>query len=1124
MWNAQQGSPKKPAAAAKKKKRKSEAERPPGFSSVVEAAETSMCRELGEDGEAVAGVVESFVRMVGDAEEDDAVSWSTYELVAPSQLIWSMRQYVMLKRISVLHAARAPKGGAREHHRCTFHTDLHGGQIMIRDEGTALNSGNGPTTVLSSASPVGEGVLSWTLQYDGGNSSSMIGLVKDEFGPNLDCPLDVPAWALCSAHGYEGQGYTRFALADGEQYRCIADVDLGTFKVWRVDGGGGEGELLLEVDDVDCAVSLALCTWNGARFSIVEDDDSANYISGQAKASKPCSETQAAKGKGASPGPALPLALTAGLAGVCALLRTVADSEQLVELAVSSVQAVVGVVGALQPQQMLGETDESEPLTALLNSVSTNAATRSQADPQQQALLSAAATGLVALAAAIGTEQSLLSAAEALKTISALVEPTVHPVLVELPAVALSLERSVRSTVGLGAESLLPEPRHDTSRVKVMVTSDVAPSVVCFASDGAYLYAACCSTGLYKLAIGADGDWSSSRVCAHNASVPISPEAWVCVLGTHVILRPDPADSRAVVVLDADTLTTVEAMTLAGDPRKPCALVVVSDSVLATVETCAADALDMMQDEQAQAHVNFEPEPEPFDETEDEAARVPEPANQDLVATAALQLDPDSGLVLHARQGTAHGEEELSLVSTTRYQLELHGMVMYGHNADGAEFGCSRTFAVVGSECKASKFSAGDKINAKKRPLGFQNFADHKFFPAEVVEVNEDGTLHVRYGDEHRPDRNLPPDMAKVADDTPDQQADNGDGKDKDESDSEVQLEELRAFFDMHSPVESKRLQQEYRERLLGSTPATFVDVCEEIEQRFGIDPRDKKKTKSAGNDEESQHFLQMAQVKKLVRTDMFDCLLTNELEVFRRSGDGKLGSPTKNAWQKLHFGEDADIVDIKIAADNKLLLFVAASGRIWFAGNRPGVEDDDSWVAQPEILPLPTSGGQAPAAKKKGKDAGAGAQAVQPQPGGALFGGGGFGGAAFGAPAGFQFGGQGGPFGGNPFGGGGFGAPAALFGAPAADAGFGAQNPKAEKKLEFKKVPLGSDFPDGWRLATVADVQKNLETSSSILLEWDIVELQDGKMAGSGCKQRRCIARHVAVCLIHVDVARSPN
>ena len=41
----------------------------------------------------------------------------------------------------------------------------------------------------------------------------------------------------------------------------------------------------------------------------------------------------------------------------------------LVEVAVSAVKALVGVVGALQPQQMLPEADDDSPLESLLRSV-----------------------------------------------------------------------------------------------------------------------------------------------------------------------------------------------------------------------------------------------------------------------------------------------------------------------------------------------------------------------------------------------------------------------------------------------------------------------------------------------------------------------------------------------------------------------------------------------------------------------------------------------------------------------------------------------------------------------------------------------------------------------------------
>ena len=126
--------------------------------------------------------------------EEDRVPWSTYELVAPRQLIWSMQHFVLLQRMAMLHGCRSEKGQDREHHRCKFHEELHGAQIMIRDEGMTLHSGNGPTTVLSSVSAAGEGVINWTLRYDGGNSSAepfgrRLGdhLVEDLSKASLNC-------------------------------------------------------------------------------------------------------------------------------------------------------------------------------------------------------------------------------------------------------------------------------------------------------------------------------------------------------------------------------------------------------------------------------------------------------------------------------------------------------------------------------------------------------------------------------------------------------------------------------------------------------------------------------------------------------------------------------------------------------------------------------------------------------------------------------------------------------------------------------------------------------------------------------------------------------------------------
>ena len=1068
---------------------------PPGFSAPAEDASAP--------GLAAEAVVAAFVRLAADALlEDDpdggaAPRWATYEMVAPSQLLWAMRQFVQREQMLLLEGTRASGGGgaAREHHRCIFHAESHGRQVVVESGGLSLRSGNGPTTTLSSAS-ASEGALTWTIRYDAGNTSCMIGLVRtQEFGGagEFDIPLDVPAWTICSAHGYEAQGHKRFQPQPTELFRCVADVDLGTFKVWRTGGGGAEGELLLDADDVEGEVSLALCTWNGATFSIVEDDDSAEYVSGKtkvagtAKKEKEKPTGDAKRKPGGSGAGALPLATTAGLAGVCALLQQVSESDQLVELAISSVQAIVGVLGVLQPQQMLGEVDETAPLETLLRSVGGGAAASSAAGPQQQALLALAAGGLVALAAAKGREDSLLSAAEALRTLASIVHPAVHPVLVELPPVAVSLERSVRALLGVDGESLLPEPRHDPSRAKVMRTTDVAPKVVCFACDGAYMFTACTTSGIHKLGTGSNGS-VSAQVYAHNSTAPVTARAWIGVIGKYILLRPDSTDPRAVVVLDAETLSSVEAMTLGGDTHTPCTLIVTQNSILSTVELRTRASHDGIESGTPveEAPVGFEPEPEPEDQEPEPEPSSKERVGLELVVVAALRLDASTGLLLDTRDAAeSRPDVELDRVS---YTLELHGMVMYGQDANDVEFGCTRTFAVVGSEHKPSKFKAGDDVSAKKRPLGFQNFNDHQFYPAKVVEVNADGTIHVVYSDEQRPDKNLPIDMAKISEEA---------AKDAVKDDRRLQAETLDAFFDKHTPVQSKALKREFREELLQSS---FDAVCEKIEARFGVDPRKKKarKKESADQEDELQHFLNMAQVQSFVRTDLFDCLLTDDLEVFRRSHNGKLGSATKGSeWQKLQFGEDDDIVDICTAADGKLILFVAASGRVWFAGDRPGAdkEEGDCWETQPEVLPLPVTGGAAPAAKKKDAAPDAAVAAAAPQPGG--FGQPGFGG-------GFAFGGGGGfgaPFGGGAFGGAGFGA-APAFGQDPAGAAKPAGAKKKDEELEFKKVALGTETGGGWRVATVADVQETparQETARALLLEWDIVELQDGKMAGSG-------------------------
>lgn len=50
----------------------------------------------------------------------------------------------------------------------------------------------------------------------------------------------------------------------------------------------------------------------------------------------------------------------------------------------------------------------------------------------------------------------------------------------------------------------------------------------------------------------------------------------------------------------------------------------------------------------------------------------------------------------------------------------------------------------------------GTKIKACKQPLGFNNFKQSKQYDAEVVAINSDGTLHLRYDDEDMEDMNAP--------------------------------------------------------------------------------------------------------------------------------------------------------------------------------------------------------------------------------------------------------------------------------------------------------------------------------------------------------------------------------
>jgi hypothetical protein len=225
----------------------------------------------------------------------------------------------------------------------------------------------------------------------------------------------------------------------------------------------------------------------------------------------------------------------------------------------------------------------------------------------------------------------------------------------------------------------------------------------------------------------------------------------------------------------------------------------------------------------------------------------------------------------------------------------------------------------------------------------------------------------------------------------------------------------------------------------------------------------------------------------------------------------GRLGSATKRGvWQKLDFDDDEEIDAMSVAADGNFIVFAGASGKVYFAGDRPGVEKGEaSWAAEPEVLDVPVGGGTARAAKKKDEND----QPPQPPPGGGFGGGGGlFGGIGYGGGGFGGGGGGGGGFGapafGNPFGnpGGGFGMPQP-FGA--ADEGKGKEKEKNKTDLEFKKADLGSGEPEsGWRLATTADVRENLDVALASLTQWDMVRACVDSPYANLCEFTLCCAR----------------
>lgn len=362
------------------------------------------------------------------------------------------------------------------------------------------------------------------------------------------------------------------------------------------------------------------------------------------------------------------------------------------------------------------------------------------------------------------------------------------------------------------------------------------------------------------------------------------------------------------------------------------------------------------------------------------------------------------------------------------------------------------------------------------RPLGFQNFVENLEFAAVVLKVNGDGTIGVKYDDEDRQDPRLPCAMATL----PVKEDEHESGE---EDARQIQKDALTTFFEWHFPVHSKTLRSTAVALLDSGTG--YDTICESILEKLGSDPRAKKK--KAGSKQPRQGLLPMSQVQKMICTEEFECVLSTQSEIFRRSVSGRLGSATKGSvWEKLRFGDDdadGDIVGVDVAANGKLIVFVGSSGKIWFAGITPGGDGDEgSWVAAPELLVLPPKGGAAKAVKKEAEGAGDFGQAG--------FGGGGFGGGGFGfgrAPQLF---------------GGGFGAPAGLFGAPPA---FGGQPPQAkkdsqvqEKTVEFKKVQSDAVLV-GYRLASVLEVRDNMASALPHLDEWDIAELSDGKLQGTG-------------------------
>ena len=115
---------------------------PPGYPEINRDISTSATSDtLGE----AQAVVMAFVQL-----DEAGGSLDTYELVAPSNLLWSMREFVSRQ---LLERIRAAQGGRsdRKHTRCHFSEAKHGHAIQVLDGGMRLQSGaSTPRSALSS--------------------------------------------------------------------------------------------------------------------------------------------------------------------------------------------------------------------------------------------------------------------------------------------------------------------------------------------------------------------------------------------------------------------------------------------------------------------------------------------------------------------------------------------------------------------------------------------------------------------------------------------------------------------------------------------------------------------------------------------------------------------------------------------------------------------------------------------------------------------------------------------------------------------------------------------------------------------------------------------------------------